>query len=220
MAWHDWRWISSAPLILQPFHLHLRHSSFSNPSFASPTSQALHLLHLAICVSYKIFAKYCGRHWQKQGSDWLTQVQFSFLPIVKPHPLKIPASVLEKVRSGSCLKLFLIDCNCYNFMIFYCVFQTSVTVAWSVESLPSNSAALVWFHNGSGILISVLGLDVSFVFCQVISGEGPDTVLTTHSGRHALVYLSSVLVQRLLLPLQASDPRAFGLSVPGSVRGG
>ena len=48
-------------LILQPFHrftyitahsptlplLHLHHSSFSNPSFASPTSQALHLIHLA-----------------------------------------------------------------------------------------------------------------------------------------------------------------------------
>ena len=29
-----------------PF-LHLRHSSFSNPSFASPTSQSLHLIHLA-----------------------------------------------------------------------------------------------------------------------------------------------------------------------------
>ena len=27
--------------------LHLRHSSFSNPSFASPTAQALHLIHLA-----------------------------------------------------------------------------------------------------------------------------------------------------------------------------
>ena len=27
--------------------LHLRHSLFSNPSFASPTSQALHLIHLA-----------------------------------------------------------------------------------------------------------------------------------------------------------------------------
>ena len=48
-------------LILKPFRrftyvaahsltlplLHLRHSSFSNPSFASPTSQALHLIHLA-----------------------------------------------------------------------------------------------------------------------------------------------------------------------------
>ena len=50
----------TSQLILQPFHrfiyftahspslplLHLRHSSFSNPSFASPTSQALHLIHL------------------------------------------------------------------------------------------------------------------------------------------------------------------------------
>ena len=58
-------------LILQPFRrfiyvtahsptvplLHLRHSSFSNPSFASPMSQALHLIHLAsrpwlvVCVN-------------------------------------------------------------------------------------------------------------------------------------------------------------------------
>ena len=52
---------STSQLILQPFRrftyitahsptfplLHLRHSSFSNPSFASPTSQALHLVHLA-----------------------------------------------------------------------------------------------------------------------------------------------------------------------------
>ena len=34
-----------------------------------------------------------------------------FLSIVKSHPLKIPASVLEKVRTGSCLMLFLIDCS-------------------------------------------------------------------------------------------------------------
>ena len=50
---------------------------------------------------------------------------------------------------------------------------------------------------------------VSFV-C-VVFDRGPAIVLTTHSGRPALVYLSSVLAQRLLLPLQASDPRAFGL---------
>ena len=51
----------TSQLILQPFRcftyvtahsptlplLHLRHSSFSNPSFASPTSQALYLIHLA-----------------------------------------------------------------------------------------------------------------------------------------------------------------------------
>ena len=35
----------------------------------------------------------------------------SFLSIVKSHPLKILASVLEKVRAGSCLKLFPIDCS-------------------------------------------------------------------------------------------------------------
>ena len=50
----------ASQLILQPFRrftyvtahspfplLHLRHSSFSNPSFASPTSQTLHIIHLA-----------------------------------------------------------------------------------------------------------------------------------------------------------------------------
>ena len=56
---------------------------------------------------------------------------------------------------------------------------------------------------------------VSFV-C-VVFGGGPEIVLNTYSGRPAHVYLSSVLVQRLLLPLQASDPRAFGLSVLGCV---
>ena len=53
--------MNRALLILQPFRhftyvtahfpalplLHLHHSSFSNPSFASPTSQGLHLIHLA-----------------------------------------------------------------------------------------------------------------------------------------------------------------------------
>ena len=51
---------------------------------------------------------------------------------------------------------------------------------------------------------------VSFVrvLSCVVFGGGPDIVLTTHSGRPALMYLSSVLAQRLLLSL--SDPRAFG----------
>ena len=67
---------------------------------------------------------------------------------------------------------------------------------------------------GSGILTSVLGLGVCpfSVFCTVfVSGRGPGIVLATHSGRPALVYLSSILVQRLLLPLQVSDPGEFGL---------
>ena len=74
-------------------------------------------------------------------------------------------------------------------------------MAWSVESLPSNPAARVRFPAGSGILISVLGLGVCPLFvlsCVVLDG-GPDIVLPNHSGRPALVYLSSFLVQRLLL---------------------
>ena len=51
-------------------------------------------------------------------------------------------------------------------------------------------------------------------FCvlpRIVSGVGPEIVLTTHSGRPALVYLSSVLVNSLLLLLKASNPRAFVL---------
>ena len=77
--------------------LYLRHNSFFNSSVASPTSQFILQTFfrfsyvtgssltspgeppIPIYVSYKIFAKYCGRHWQKQGSDWLSQVQF-FIP--------------------------------------------------------------------------------------------------------------------------------------------
>ena len=51
---------------------------------------------------------------------------------------------------------------------------------------------------------------ICFLSCFVFGG-GPVIVLPTHSGRPALVYLSSVLVRRLLLPLQACDPWAFGL---------
>ena len=53
---------------------------------------------------------------------------------------------------------------------------------------------------------------VSFVcvLSCVVSDGGPNIVLTTHSGKPALVYFSA-LVRRLLLPLQASDPLAFGL---------
>ena len=58
---------------------------------------------------------------------------------------------------------------------------------------------------GSGILIAILGLDVCslsvFLSC-VVSGDGPDIMLTTHLGRPALVYLFIVLIHSLLLPLQ------------------
>ena len=41
----------------------------------------------------------------------------------------------------------------------------------------------------------------------VVSGDGPAIVLTTNSGRLAIVVLSIFLVLNLLLPLKASDPR-------------
>ena len=105
-------------------------------------------------VSYKMFAKYCGRHWQKQGSNWLSQVQFlipfychkcssSFLSIVKSHPLKIPASVLEKVRAGSCLKLFLIDCN-WPHEAGWTPFHTVLLEKFLGHSLESNPRSLGW----------------------------------------------------------------------------
>ena len=47
-----------------------------------------------------------------------------------------------------------------DILILICEFETSVVVAWSVDSLPSNPAARVRFPAGSGILISVLGLGV------------------------------------------------------------
>ena len=96
--------------------LHLCHSSFSNPYFASPTAQALHLRHLANrpCISTLVtkFSQNIVADTDKNKAliDW-HKCSSSFLSIANSHPLKIPASVLEKVRSGSCLKLFLIDCN-------------------------------------------------------------------------------------------------------------
>ena len=105
--------IDKAEIILQPFRhftyvtahsptlssLYLRHSSFSNSSVVLPTSQFILQPFFGLSyvtgssltspgeapmhISYancKIFSKYCGRHWQKQGSEWVSQVQF-FIPI-------------------------------------------------------------------------------------------------------------------------------------------
>ena len=40
--------------------LHIRHNSFSNPSFAFPTSQALHLHHLASRPCIEVSLRPCG----------------------------------------------------------------------------------------------------------------------------------------------------------------
>ena len=71
------------------------------------------------------------------------------------------------------------------------------------KSLPSNPATRVRFPAGPGILIHILGLGVCPLSCVLscaIPGGGPDIVLTTHLGRPVLVYLSSVLIYRKLLP--------------------
>ena len=95
--------------------LHLRHSSFSNHSFASPTSQALHLRHLANRAFISTLVTKCSQNIVADTDKNKALIDChkcsSFLSIVKSEPLKIPASVLEKVSSGSSLKLFLIDCT-------------------------------------------------------------------------------------------------------------
>ena len=104
--------------------LYLRHSSFCNPSvasptsqfilpfFASPTSQALHLRHLSNCPCISMLVTKFSQNIVADTDENKALIDChkcssSFLSIVKSHPLKIPASVLEKVRSGSCL----IDCS-------------------------------------------------------------------------------------------------------------
>ena len=123
--------LPTSQLILQFFHcftyvtahspvlllLHLCHSSFSNPSFASPMVQALHLHHLTShpCISPTLVIKFSQNIVADTDKNKALidcqKCSSSFLSIVKSQPLKIPANVLEKVRSGSCLKLFLIDCT-------------------------------------------------------------------------------------------------------------
>ena len=110
--------------------LHLRHSSFSNSSVALPTSQLI--LQPFFSSSYitgssltspggrpciyptlnRTFSQNIVADTDKNKAliD-CHKCSSSFLSIVKSHPLQIPVSVLGKVRAGSCLKLFLIDCS-------------------------------------------------------------------------------------------------------------
>ena len=62
----------------------------------------------------------------------------------------------------------------------------SVVVAWSIEFLPTNSAARVRFPTASGIF---------FIF-----GGGPGIPLTTDSGSPNIMLFSSVLVYNLVSP--------------------
>ena len=62
--------------------LHLRHSSFSNPSVASPTSQALHLIHLA------------SRPWDNNGAELILK-PFCHFTYVKTHSPTLPSLYLR-----------------------------------------------------------------------------------------------------------------------------
>ena len=131
LHWFTYVTVHSPTLTL----VHLRLSSFSNPFSASPTSLALHLRHLASrpCISTLVtkFSQNIVADTDKNKAliDW-HKSSSSFLSIVKSHPHKIPASLLEKVGSGSCLKLFLIDCKCNSLNCVHSALkQTHVQIA-------------------------------------------------------------------------------------------
>ena len=71
--------------------------------------------------------------------------------------------------------------------------------------VPANPAVWVRISAGSGILISIMGLDICIlcVVSCVFSGGSPHILLTTYSGKLAVVLQFSVLVHNLRLHLQA-----------------
>ena len=85
----------TSQLILQPFRrftyttaqspifllLHLRHSSFCNPSFASPTSQVLRLIHLASLIHEGDTHKY------RQVLRMVILTNFKFWIVKKGHEI-------------------------------------------------------------------------------------------------------------------------------------
>ena len=64
---------------------HLRHSSFSNPSFASPTSQALQLIHLAELILHPFHhSTYVTTHSPNLPSLYLRHSSFSNPSVASP----------------------------------------------------------------------------------------------------------------------------------------
>ena len=107
--------------------------------------------------------------------------------------------------------LWCTNCNSYNLEC-----KKLYIIITHILYVACNQLARVRFLTESEILINFLGLGVCVlcVLSCVVSGSDPD-VLITHSGRPALLYLSSVLVHSPLLHLQTSGPWAFGLYVRG-----
>ena len=91
----------------------------------------------------------------------------------------------------------------------------SVAVAWSIEPLPPNLAARVWFPEESGILISILGQCVSSVFCPVFSLAACLTFRSTGIQEGPHFYICLGFWSLVCVPLQASDSRIFEFMSPG-----
>ena len=65
--------------------LHLRHSSFSNPSFASPTSQALRLIHVALLIlQHFLHLTYVTTYFPTLPSLYLRHSSFSNASVASP----------------------------------------------------------------------------------------------------------------------------------------
>ena len=79
-------------------------------------------------------------------------------------------------------------------------------MSWPVEIVPIPRGVEDFnLYSGTGCVSSV------GVLSCVVSDGGTDILLITDSGRPVIVLLSSVLVDGLCVPIQVSDPRAFGL---------
>ena len=84
--------------------LHLRYSSFSNPSFASPTSQALHWIHLA------------SRPGSSTGAVWLVKYYASTLGLTLIVPSANSVSTLKIVVANRLIHAIHKNCIAYLFL--------------------------------------------------------------------------------------------------------
>ena len=71
---------------------------------------------------------------------------------------------------------------------------------------PCSFLGMVWDFN---LCPGTECVPIVCVLSCVVSGDDPDILLPTDSERLALLYLSTVLVHSMWLPLQASDPRSI-----------
>ena len=75
---------------------------------------------------------------------------------------------------------------------FVKILKLSVAVAWSVDLLPSKPGSVPGGAGNCNIYLGTGRVSLVYILSCVFSGSGPFIVLTTHSGRFDLVYLSSV----------------------------